>query len=302
MPPIEGSPPGDLPGDLPRDLSGDIVARAYRAWDAEDWTSAGELLEAAVRSDPDAPGSERLWFDAALAYKFLRDWHKAYELGKEAAARAQRGDQDPAFWNLGIAATVLRDWATARDSWAGYGINLPPGKGEIVDDLGLACVRIGTSDGQEVVWARRLCPTRARVVSVPFDPARRFGEVVLHDGSPNGERIVAERRHPVFDEILLFAPSDLVTLSVTVVASTGDDLHALMTTFQDRGLGAESLASGEMLCKCCSEGSRTVRRTVEAGQQTVLLAAQQPSAVELLERWRADRPDTRRWEGLHAAT
>jgi hypothetical protein len=48
---------------------------------------------------------------------------------KQAAARAARGVQDPTFWNLGIAATVLRDWATARDSWSGYGIDLPAGDG-----------------------------------------------------------------------------------------------------------------------------------------------------------------------------
>src|SRR3954452_18630324 len=100
----------------------DLVREAYRAWDAEDWPRAGELLEAAVRLRPDGEGSEKLWFDAALAYKFVRDWDKAYALGKEAAARAPRGAQDPAFWNLGIAATVRRDWPTARDCWTRYGI------------------------------------------------------------------------------------------------------------------------------------------------------------------------------------
>ncbi|MFC6022560.1 hypothetical protein ACFP2T_41190 [Plantactinospora solaniradicis] len=281
---------------------GDVVKRAYQAWDAGDWQRAGELMEAAVRQAPDAPGSGTLWFDAALAYKFLRDWPKAYELGREAAARASRGQQDPAFWNLGIAATVLRDWSTARDCWTGYGVDLPPGEGEILADLGITCVRIDTATGQEVVWAHRLCPTRARVLTVPFDPSRRFGEVVLHDGAPNGERIVQGRRYPVFDEIMLFTASDLATLSVTVTAATADDVEALLEAFPRHDFGAEVLTSGEVLCKCCSEGSLTQERSVEAGEQVVLLAAPEDRATELLDEWRSARPDGRHWTGLHLAT
>lgn len=280
----------------------DLVKRAYQAWDAEEWQRAGELMETAVRRAPDGPGSEQLWFDAALAYKFLRDWPKAYELGREAAARAARGQQDPAFWNLGIAATVLRDWSTARDCWTGYGVPLPPGEGEILADLGITCVRIDIARGQEVVWARRLCPTRARVLSVPFDPSRRFGEVVLHDGAPNGERIVEGHRYPVFDEIMLFTPSDLATLSVTVTAATADDVEALLDAFSRHDFGAEVMTSGEVLCKCCSEGSLTRERSVEAGEQVILLAAPEHRAVELLDEWRSGRPEGRHWTGLHPAT
>jgi tetratricopeptide (TPR) repeat protein len=287
---------------FPRPSDGDLEARGYRAWQDGDWQRAGELLEAAARQDPDAAGSATLWYDAALAYKFARDWQKAYELGREAAARAPRGEQDPAFWNLGIAATVLRDWSTARDCWSGYGISLPPGDGEILGDLGITCVRITTPTGQEVVWGRRLCPTRARVITVPFDPARRFGEVVLHDGAPNGERIVQGQRYPVFDEIMLFTPSELATLSVTITASTSDDVEALLDAFGADDLGAEVLSSGQLFCKCCSEDAQAVERTVEAGRQTVLIAAPEHRATELLDRWRSDRPGERGWERLHQVT
>lgn len=279
----------------------DLVKRAYQAWDAEDWQQAGDLLETALRRDPNCYGNEKLWFDAALAYKFIRDWPKAYELGKQAAARAARGVQDPAFWNLGIAATVLRDWATARDSWSGYGIDLPPGDGEISADLGATCVRIATRTGQEVVWARRLCPARALLLSVPFDPARRFGEVVLHDGAPNGERIVQGTPIPVFDELMLFAPSEVATLSVTITGAVAGDVEALLELLGANDLGAEALSSGQSLCRCCSEASQTVESSVEAGRQTVLIAAAEHRASELLEQWRSARPHDRQWNGLHAA-
>ena len=197
---------------------------------------------------------------------------------------------------------MVGDWSTARDAWSGYGIELPPGDGEIVADLGMTCVRISTADGQEVVWARRLCPTRAQIESVPFDPGRRFGEVVLHDGGPNGERIVDGRRYPVFDELMPFTPSDLATLAVTVTASTADDVEALLGVFQEVNLGAEILSSGELLCRCCSEGSRTLDRAVQGGRQTVLIAASEARAAELLDQWRSHRHEHRAWDGLHRAT
>ncbi|SDY42544.1 hypothetical protein SAMN05444365_102226 [Micromonospora pattaloongensis] len=197
---------------------------------------------------------------------------------------------------------MLRDWSTARDCWTGYGITLPPGDGEILGEFGVTCVRISTATGQEVVWAHRLCPTRARVVTVPFDPSRRFGEVVLHDGVPNGERIVQGQRYPVFDEIMLFAPSEIATLAVTVTAADTDDIDALLEVFARHDLGAEVLSSGRLLCTCCSEGSHAVDRAVDAGRQTVLIAADKTRATELLHEWRSGRPDTREWEDLHAAT
>ncbi|WP_327723937.1 hypothetical protein [Streptomyces europaeiscabiei] len=127
------------------------------------------------------------WYDAALGHKFLRNWDKAYELGIQAAARAPRGEGDPAYWNLGIAATIRRDWAAARDAWTGFGIELPDGEGEIDGRFGQACVRLDTDGRREVVWIDRLCPTRGRVMNVPVTGGRRYRTsfVVLR---PSGRR------------------------------------------------------------------------------------------------------------------
>ncbi|MFI1070247.1 hypothetical protein [Streptomyces puniciscabiei] len=77
-----------------------LIKQAYEAWDAEDWLSAAGLLERVLAGFPDLPESAVWWYDAALAHKFLRNWAKAYELGREAAARAPRGEGEPAHWNL----------------------------------------------------------------------------------------------------------------------------------------------------------------------------------------------------------
>ncbi|NUT20937.1 MAG: tetratricopeptide repeat protein [Hamadaea sp.] len=276
----------------------DVATQAYEAWESEDWLVAGRLLEQAVAQERDPQQIAILWFDAALAYKFARDWPKAYQLGKTAASLVTRGQQEPAFWNLGIAATVLRDWATARDAWTGYGLTLPDGEGEISGRFGMTCVRIQTAEGQEVVWAQRLCPTRARITNVPFHPSRRYGEIVLHDGAPNGERVFDGHAYPVFDEIMLFEPSPTPTLSVMITSADMADTVALADLFAEHDFGGEVMSSRVVMCKCCSEGSVTQERTFEAGRQQMLLGAPEDAARRLLDQWKGAEQG-RAWSDLH---
>ncbi|MFU8871203.1 hypothetical protein [Micromonospora sp. SL4-19] len=281
---------------MTREDDRELYKRAQQAWDAEDWPVAGELWERLVRRYPDIPAAETWWYNAALAHKFLRNWAKAYELGREAAARARRGTEDPAFWNLGIAATIMEDWATARDAWRGYGLTVPDGDGEIVTDFGATPVRL---EGGEVVWARRLCPARAQVLNVPTPHSgRRFGEVVVHDGAPNGEREVDGQIFPVFDELLLFRASELPTTAVEVVAGTPEDVRALATLFDEHGYAAEPASGARVICACCSEGSVTQDRDHQvAGGQRVHLAAPVDRIAALMDAWCAAAPERRSWTG-----
>ncbi|MGY0236307.1 tetratricopeptide repeat protein [Longispora urticae] len=276
------------------------LEQAYAAWETQDWKTAAELLEVLAADYPDHAGCPAWLFDAALAHKFRRDWARAYSMGVKAAARVQRGVQEPAYWNLGIAATVLGEWTTARDAWQGFGIDLAPGDGEIVDDFGMTCVRLDEADGSEVVWARRICPTRARVVSIPTASERRFGEIVLHDGAPNGERVVGDQAFPVFDEILLWRTSELSSWTVTVTAPAAVDLEDLIDLFDARGLCAEPAENTRVLCRCCSEGSVTQERVVAPGTQLVWLAGPAGVLDGPLDAWRLAAPG-RAWSDLRPA-
>ncbi|WP_412537790.1 hypothetical protein R8Z50_18185 [Longispora sp. K20-0274] len=276
------------------------LEQAYAAWETRDWTTAAELLEVQAAEFPEHPACPAWLFDAALAHKFRRDWARAYTMGVRAAAVVARGEQQPAFWNLGIAATVLGDWAAARDAWRGFGIDLAPGDGEIVEDFGLTCVRLDEADGSEVVWARRICPTRARVVSIPTGSERRFGEIVLHDGAPNGRRVAGGQSYPVFDEILLWRTSDLPSWTVTVTAPEAADIDALVELFEARELCAEPATDHEVLCACCSEGTVTQERVFAAGTQLVWLAGPAGALGGLLDLWRLAGPG-RGWAELRAA-
>ncbi|MFF5358607.1 tetratricopeptide repeat protein [Streptomyces scabiei] len=281
--------------------AGELIGQAREAWDAEEWQRAADLYEQVLAHFPDEKPSAAWWYDAALGHKFLRDWDKAYELGVQAAARAPRGEGDPAFWNLGIAATVRRDWAVARDAWAGFGITLPDGEGEIHGRFGHACVRLDTEGSREVVWIERLCPTRGRVLNIPVTGGRRHGEIVLHDGEPNGERVVDGSAFPVFDELLLFEPSDLPTFQVTVAAGEPGDLDVLVALFADHGFAAEPADTLTTHCACCSEGTlHKEPRATRAGAQRVSLAAPEDEARRLLDRWAGEKAIGRSWSGLEA--
>lgn len=274
-----------------------LLERARTAWDAERWQEAAALYEQLLALCPNEPGSCAWWFDAALAFKFLRNWPKAFELGQEAAARSEPGKGDPAFWNLGISATIQGEWAVARQAWTDYGINLPPGDGEIVGDFGTACVRL-SGTRPEVVWVRRICPTRGRVVSIPFGD-RRFGEVVVHDGAPAGERIVDGRRYPVFDELLLWKPSAAETFRVSVSCTAATDLEALGEVTEAAGLAVESVSSMVMHAREESEGRvEMAPDPAAAGEHDLLLAAPDAAAAQaVLERWAANG-DGRAWRDL----
>ncbi|MDX2598975.1 tetratricopeptide repeat protein [Streptomyces caniscabiei] len=276
-----------------------LIQQAYEAWDAEEWQRAADLYEQVLAHFPDEGPSAEWWYDAALGHKFLRNWDKAYELGVQAAARAPRGEGDPAFWNLGIAATIRRDWAVARDAWAGFGLDVPAGEGAIEGRFGHACVRLDTDGEREVVWIERLCPTRGRVVNVPVTGGRRYGEIVLHDGQPNGERVVDGTTFPVFDELLLFEASDLPTLRVTVAVGESADLEALVALFADHDFGAETADSLTVHCACCSEGTIHKEHTqTRTGAQCLRLAAPEEDARRLLDLWAGEKAIGRSWSGL----
>lgn len=58
-----------------------------------------------LESNPDDPG---IWFDLGLAYKKLRDWQGCISANRR-ALEITSDEGDPAWWNMGIAATAVRD-------------------------------------------------------------------------------------------------------------------------------------------------------------------------------------------------
>lgn len=229
------------------------------------------------------------------------------------------GDQaeEPAAWNLGIAATALHDWAQARQAWAAFGITLPDPADPslaIEADFGMAPVRLnpeprfagqqpllvdGVVRDTEVVWGRRLCPARIRIESIPLpESGHRYGDVVLHDGDPVGTRQLGDQDVSVFNEIMLWRRSPLPTLTVTLNAPTADDVDELIELLESAGCAAEDWTDNiQVLCRACSEGSPHdndhQHRPVSSWspQRSAGLAGDPDHVNALLQRWAGTDPD-----------
>ena len=155
------------------------------------------------------------WYNLGLLRKELRNWQESLRCNQKAVA-LDPSEQD-AWWNLGIAATALGDWAEARRAWKEFGIEIPEGEGPIEMEIGLTPIRINPYEESEVVWCRRIDPARAIIDCVPLPQSEhRYGDLLLHDGAPNGHRKVDGKEVPVFDELQLLTASEFGTFEVIV--------------------------------------------------------------------------------------
>jgi hypothetical protein len=222
--------------------------------DTGDFDGAIETFERLVKTVDANPGA---WWNLGVAYKFKRAWADSQRCMRryiELQPQAEEG-----YYNLGVAATALRDWNEARWAWRGLGLEVDNKEGPPEMKLGLAPVRLNATPegGGEVVWGRRLDPCRARLASVPTpDSGHRFGDVVLHDVVPRGQREANSYTYSVFDEISRMEPSDLPTHTARVIAPTESDVDALVEMCQENQLGAEDWTSSiQFVCASCSLAS-----------------------------------------------
>jgi hypothetical protein len=57
-------------------------------------------------------------------------------------------------------------------------------------------------------------------MNVPLPASgRHFGDVVLHDGHPDGVRLMGGREHPVFNELAVLERSAFQTFQATLLAT-----------------------------------------------------------------------------------
>ena len=266
-----------------------------RALELEEESAAEEaerLYREAVRL---APGFSWPWFNLGLLLKRQRRWPESLDANRRAAELDP--EDETAWWNLGIAATAVGDWATARAAWTGFGFTLPEGEGPIEDmGFGLTPIRLDPEGEGEVVWCWRLDPARAVVESVPLpESGRRHGDLLLHDGEPRGARHRSDGSEvPVFDELGLLAPSSFGTYAALVEAPSEEDLEALADAASEAGLGFEDWSTIRMICRQCSLGVPHEHQPRPQDEhwnpeRTVALAARSEAEVhELLDAWEAD--------------
>jgi len=285
-----------------------LEAEYHAAGDARDVSREFAALEAITSAHPNVSWA---WYDLGLRMKWLRQWERSRDANLRALELIDDTRESPEAWNLGIAATALGEWATARRAWIAFGIALPDGPEDepILGDFGATPVRLnpaprfaepqllidGDEHSTEVVWARRLCPARAQIINVPLpDSGHRYGDVVLHDGDPVGTRRAGDSVRSVFNEIALMARGPFETLTTTINATPALDTDSLQELFIEHDFALEPWSgSVRVLCKACSEGSPSGPHDHPPGPATDTLrlgiAAPRVAAEALLDPWLAAR-------------
>lgn len=260
-----------------------------RKLDAEG-NHAGAIVayRAAVEVDPSWSVP---WYNLGLVYKYQEDWKESAACNLRAVTLTE-SDGD-AWWNLGIAATAVGDWAQARDAWTRCGISIPAGEGPIQANFGLTPVRLDPGGRGEVVWCDRIDPARAVIRNIPLPGSgRRYGDILLHDGAPNGTRMLGEQEVPVFDMLALLEGSQFRTWILDLPGSTDEVRGLLSDVAFEFGCAAEDWSrSISYLCRACSEGRPHGHHDDDLkgsrpGLAVAAAARSETELEELLDLWR----------------
>ena len=274
-----------------------LVAQGLSLEDDGDRTGAERAYRDALAQNP-------MWsvphYNLGLLCKYQHRWEESLEFNKQAAALAP--DDEAAWWNLGIAATALGDWAEARRAWKACGMEPPAGSGAPVFDFGSTPVRLDPNGNAEVVWAERIDPARARILSVPLPWSQHnYGDIVLTDGAAEGHRVVDGKQYPVFNALALLSTSPLKKYIVELATADATSIEALAQCAEDSGGAAEDWGrSTNILCAKCSLGTphqHTTGSSVPAHPHCGLAARDDAHAEAIIQSWLARNPnaDLIRW-------
>ncbi|MBM5572039.1 MULTISPECIES: hypothetical protein [Deefgea] len=275
----------------------ELKAAAHAAWDDDDEALAEQHFLAALAIDEQDAVTN---YDLALLYKYQSRWVESLRYNRRAAEL--NPEDEAAWWNLGIAATALSDWATAALAWEFFGVTLDASTGLAPDlKLGSIPVRITQGDQVEVLWANRLDPARAQIVSVPMpDCGVRYHDIVLIDGAPRGTRELNGQQVPVFDWLEFWQRSNYSTY--VLEANIPDELavHTLDKLIKNLELAVEDWASNlRLLCKACSEGTPHEQHDQKGDvvsewqpeRQMGFAALNDQALADVLDAWQAAHPE-----------
>jgi len=193
-------------------------------------------------------------YNLGLIYKYRNDWQLSFDHNKKAVALDH--ESEAAWWNLGIAATALLNWRTAREAWNYFGVDIEVNDDEIDLDLGNIPVRLNPDGKAEVVWCKRIDLARAVIYNVPLaSSGHRFGDTVLNDGAAVGYRKGSNGEDiPVFNELQLLMKSPYSTYSVKAYINQQEDIDKLDELCTSIKVEFEDWSTIRFLCKQCSEG------------------------------------------------
>jgi len=251
--------------------------------------------EAAILAYHQAIAANSTWsiphYNLGLIYKYQGDWQLSYQHNQKATALDP--DDEAAWWNLGIAATVLLDWKTAREAWNHFGLDIEVSEEELNMDLGNVPIRLNPDSDGEVVWCKRIDPARAVIYNIPLPACgHRYGDMILNDGAPQGYRVSNGKEVPVFNELQLLTKSAYSTYSIVAHTEEQDDVDKLEELCHNANIEFEDWSTVILLCKQCSEGTPHEThdydlKTDNGNERHIGLAStNKDTVIQILSDWR----------------
>lgn len=253
--------------------------------------------EQAIKAYHQAILANKTWsvpeYNLGLIYKYQGERQLSYQHNQRAVVLDPEGEA--AWWNLGIAATVLLDWRTAREAWNHFGLNLEVNDEELTMDLSIVPIRLNPDDDGEVVWCKRIDPARAIIKNIPLAASgHRFGDMVLNDGAAEGYRIRNGKEVPVFNELQLLTKSAYSTYSIIAYTDVQEQVDKLEELCHNTSVEFEDWSSSiQILCKQCSEGTphethdQDLKADNENEHHIGLASINEDTVRQVLAEWRA---------------
>lgn len=172
----------------------------------------------------------------AMLYKDRREWKPTFHYSKKVAELNPKNEEG---WKIyGLAATALREPKLAAEIWHHLGLEAEQKEEKRIAPI---AILLPQENQKEVVWARRVDPVRARIISIP-QPAsgHRFDDCVLIDPFQQGVRMVGDRRIPVYETLDLFERSAFQTFGLWVALEKMASLEVLSGLCREFGLGFDN--------------------------------------------------------------
>ncbi|MBI5915027.1 MAG: hypothetical protein HY842_06590 [Bacteroidetes bacterium] len=172
-------------------------------------------------------------------YRSRHEWKPTFHYCLKAV---EHNPFDENLWEtLGLAATALADWETARYAWNQLGFDFKNSGGALHLDLGIVPVRLNPFTQPEIVAARRLDPVRARIESIPQPSSgRRHKDLILIEHKPAGRFFQQNKKMQVHDELDLLKQSTWNTYSALLHTDSQRDVDTLANLCLEAEIGFDN--------------------------------------------------------------
>ena len=172
-------------------------------------------------------------------YRSRQEWKPTFHY---CLCAVEHNPFDENLWEtLGLAATALGEWETARYAWNQVGFHFKNSDEALKLDLGVVPVRLNPFTQPEIVAVRRIDPVRASIESIPQPSSgRRYKDLILIESKPNARLFQQNKKLAVHDELQLLKQSTWRTFTTLLHTESQRDVDTLANLCLEADLGFDN--------------------------------------------------------------